>query len=453
MVPNTTTILQRFTGEWATLLQPDAILAVCREIGYTAWRERLLTPVTTVQLFLLPILHGNTACRHLPHLSGMRFTAAAYCQARARLPIRFFDLLLERFSSAVQRSALDEGRWHGHRTFLVDGSGCSMPDTPALQGVFGQSTEQRPGCGFLVARLLGLFHAGTGVLLKLVVAPLLTHDLALVQAVHPALQPGDVLVADRGLCSYAHLALLAQAGVHAVLRVGARQIVDFTPGRPFVKPSVRRTPAVKGIPRSRWLAALGVHDQLVAWLKPKTCPSWLTRDALAALPEALVLREVRYGIGRPGFRTRQITLVTTLLDAAVYRADDLAELYRLRWQVETSLAHLKTTMQMEVLHCKTVPGVLKELTVFAIVYNLVRMVMCQSARLQHIGVEQISFLEALRWLSAPSTGVPLGALLVNPVRPHRREPRVKKRRSKPFPLMITPRQELRQQLVQQAFRS
>jgi hypothetical protein len=87
-----------------------------------------------------------------------------------------------------------------------------------------------------------------------------------------------VLVADRGLCSYAHLALLVQAGVHAVLRVGARQMVDFTPGRPFVRPSVRRTIAVKGIPRSRWLTALGVHDQLVAWLKPKTCPSWLSRE-------------------------------------------------------------------------------------------------------------------------------------------------------------------------------
>jgi hypothetical protein len=110
--------------------------------------------------------------------------------------------------------------------------------------------------------------------------------------------------------------------------------VDFTPGRPFVKPSVRRTSAVKGVPRSRWLKSLGVHDQRVAWLKPKTCPSWLTREALAALPETLMLREVRYHIGRPGFRTRQITLVTTLLDAAIYRVADLAELYRQRWQVE-----------------------------------------------------------------------------------------------------------------------
>ena len=299
-----------------------------------------------------------------------------------------------------------------------------------------------------MAHLLGLFHAGTGVLLKLVVAPLLTHDLAPVQAVHPSVHAGDVLVADRGLCSYAHLALLVQAGVHAVLRVGARQIVDFTPGRPFVKPSVRRTPAVKGIPRSRWRKALGVHDQLVAWLKPQTCPSWLTRETLAALPETLELREVRYRISTPGFRTRQITLVTTRLDAEIYRVADLAELYRRRWQVETALAQLKTRMQMDVLHCKTVPGVLKELTVFAIVYNLVRLVMCQSATLQQIGVERISFLDALRWLGAPSTGMPLEALVVNPARPYRGEPRVKKRRPKPFPLMITPRQALRQRLVQ-----
>jgi Transposase DDE domain len=352
------------------------------------------------------MLHGNTACSHLPHLSGLRFSAAAYCQARAKLPLRLFALLLERFGTAVQRSALDEGRWHGHRTCLVDGSGCSMPDTPTLQEAFGQPTAQRPGCGFPVARWLGLFHAGTGVLLQLVVAPRLTHDLAQVQQVHPMGAPGDVLVADRGLCSYAQLALLVQAGVHAVLRLGARQMVDCTPGRPLVRPSVRRTPAVTGVPRSRWLTALGVHDQLVAWLKPQTCPSWLTREALAALPETVVLREGRYHTGTPGFRTRQITLVTMLLDGDLYRVADRAELYHQRWRVETSLAQLKTSMQMDVLHGQTVPGVLKEFTVFAIVDNLVRMVMCQSALLQHIGVERISCLDALRWLGAPGTGIP-----------------------------------------------
>jgi IS4 transposase len=119
-----------------------------------------------------------------------------------------------------------------------------------------------------------------------------------------------------------------------------------------------------------------------------------------------VLREVRYHLDTPGFRTRQITLVTTLLDAELYRVADLAELYRQRWQVETSLAHLKTTMHMEVLHGKTASGVLKELIALAIVDNLVRLVMWHSALLQHIGVERISVLDALRWLSAPSTGIP-----------------------------------------------
>src|ERR687891_2813903 len=123
MVASVSAVLSRFKAERATQLQPEAIIGACEEVGYTSWRDRVLTPVTTIQLFLLQILHGNTACTHLPHLSGLRFSAAAYCQARARLPLRFFDLLLERFGSAVQRSALDEGRWHGHRPVLVDGSG------------------------------------------------------------------------------------------------------------------------------------------------------------------------------------------------------------------------------------------------------------------------------------------------------------------------------------------
>jgi hypothetical protein len=183
-------------------------------------------------------------------------------------------------------------------------------------------------------------------------------------------------------------------------------MVDFTPARPLVRPRVRRTSAVTGRPRSRWLTALGVHDPRVAWVNPKTCPSWLTREALAALPETLGLRAGRDPLGTPGFRTRQVTLVTTRLDAAVSRGADRAERSRQRWQVETALAQLQTTMQMDVRHGTTVPGVLKELTVFAIVYHLGRMVMCPSAMLQHLAVERISFLDALRWLGVPSPGIP-----------------------------------------------
>jgi hypothetical protein len=119
-----------------------------------------------------------------------------------------------------------------------------------------------------------------------------------------------------------------------------------------------------------------------------------------------VLREGRDHIGRPGFRTREIPLVTTLLDAAIDRVAALAERYHQRWRVEPSLAQLNTRLQMGVLHGQTGPGVLKALTVFAIGYTLVRMVRCPSATRPHIGGARISFVDALRWLSAPSTGMP-----------------------------------------------
>jgi hypothetical protein len=162
-----------------------------------------------------------------------------------------------------------------------------------------------------------------------------------------------------------------------------------------------------------------------------------------------VLRAVRYPSATPGFRTRQITLVTTLGDAAVYWVADLAERYRQRWPVETSLTHLKTTRRMAVLPCQTVPGVLKELPVCAIVDHLVRMVLRPSATLPPTAVERISCVDARRWLSAPSTGLPRAALSVNLKRPYRIEPRVKKRRPKRFPLMMKPRHARRQPLLQQ----
>lgn len=166
------------------------------------------------------------------------------------------------------------------------------------------------------------------------------------------------------------------------------------------------------------------------------------------MPEALVRREVRYGLGTAGVQTRQITLGTTLLNPAISWVPDLAALYLQRWQVETSLAQLKPTRQMDVLHGQPVSGVLQELTIFALVSHLVRLVMWPSATRQHTAVERISFLAALRWLSAPQTGMPLVALIVIPIRPHRVEPHVTKRRPKSVPFMITPRQTLRQQLLQ-----
>jgi hypothetical protein len=413
---------------------------------------RQLDPVTTVHLFLLQILHRNTACAHLPHLAAQRFTASAFCQARTRLPLFVFEQLLRRTSAVCEQATHDEGRWRGHRTFLVDGSSFSMPDTPELQEAFGQPSGQRPGCGFPVAHLLALFHAGTGFLLEALAAPWHTHDMAAVATLHAALRPGDVLVGDRAFCSFAHLALLRQHGLHAVFRVHQRQLVDFTPSRPHTTP---KPPAgQKGLPRSRWLRQLGGTDQLVEWVKPVRMPvhppEWLTPELFAALPAVLCVRELRYRVTHAGFRTQTVTLVTTLLDVDLYPADALAALYGTRWQVESNLRHLKQTMGLDVLHCKHLVGVLKELAVFALVYNLVRMVMLAAAKRQGVPLERISFIDALRWLSTARPGEPLPSLVVNPHRPGRVEPRAVKRRPKPYPLLTKPRREARKVLIQQS---
>ena len=445
MTATLTQVVKQFQQDWTGQLEPEAILTACRGVAYR-WRERTLDPVTTIQLFFVQILHGNTACTHLRHLTKLDVTASAYCQARMKLPLAVFEQLLGSVSQGLQHEPLDEGRWLGHRTFWADGSSFSMPDTPALQEHFGQSGKQLPGCGFPVAHLLALFHAGTGLVVRMLAAPLRTHDLSQVVELHPDLHPGDVLVADRGFCSYAHLALLVQTGVHAVFRLHQRHIVDFTPGRPHVKPRTRGK-RHKGQPRSGWLQQLGEHDQLVHWLQPLTCPQWMDKEQFRHLPERLEVRELQYRVDRKGFRVTTITLVTTLLDAVLYPVEALAQLYYARWGIETNFAHLKTTMGLDVLKCKTVDGVLKELIVFALIDNLVRLVMIQAARRQQVAIDRISFIDAARWLAAARDDESLSWLVVNPHRPSRYEPRVRKRRPKQYPLMQTPRKELRKLLA------
>jgi hypothetical protein len=445
MTATLTQVVKQFQQDWTSQLEPDAILTACRGVAYR-WRERTLDPVTTIQLFFVQILHGNTACTHLRHLTKLDVTASAYCQARMKLPLAVFEQLLRSVRHALQHHPLDEGRWLGHRTFWVDGSSCSMPDTPALQEHVGQPGKQLPGCGFPVAHLLALFHAGTGLVVQILAAPLRTHDLSEVVGLHPDLRPGDVLVADRGFCSYAHLALLVQAGVHAVFRMHQKHIVDFTPGRPHVEPRTRGK-GHKGQPRSAWRQQLGKHDQLVHWLKPLAGPQWMAEEQFAHLPDRLEVRELHYQVQRKGFRVTTITLVTTLLDATLYPVEALAQLYYARWGIETNFAHVKTTMSLDVLKCKTVDGVLKELIVFALIDNVVRMVMIQAARRQQVDIDRISFIDAARWLAAVRDDEPLALLVVNPHRPYRYEPRVRKRRPKQYPLMQTPRKELRKLLA------
>jgi hypothetical protein len=253
MTPHLTAALRQLRDELAGVLEPLALQELCRSLGLR-WRERALDPVTTIHLFLLQVLNGNTACAHLPRLTGLGFTASAYCQARARLPLPALQALLRRITGVLQPLTDTVGAWRGHRTWFIDGTGVSLPDTPPLQAAFGQPTNQAPGCGFPVARVLALFHAGTGLLQSFLTAPLRSHEMARVALLHPELRAGDVLVGDRAFGTFAHLALLVHRGLHGVFRMSQRRVVDFTPGRPA--PPRWNTRKLTGKARSRWVRAL-----------------------------------------------------------------------------------------------------------------------------------------------------------------------------------------------------
>ncbi len=249
---------------------------------------------------------------------------------------------------------------------------------------------------------------------------------------------------DRGFCSYAHLALLKLKGVCGVFRIHQEIKVEFlAPGDPASEGAT----ACKGrLPR--WLHRLGAMDQLVEWIKRKKAPKSMTADEYAKLPGRLVVRQLRYLVGRPGFRTKQVTLVTTLLDAELYPLLALAELYRQRWQAEQHLRELKITLCMDVLMYKTADGMLKELYVFALVYNLARVVLGAAARRPRLPIGRISFIDVVRWLRSAKQGSALCRLVVNPDRPDWVEPRVVKRRPKEYDRTTRPRAELRRRLLE-----
>jgi hypothetical protein len=450
-----TSALSRIKDKPLGIIERETVERVCREHGHE-WRDRELDPATTVALFVQQVAHGNCPCTEVRHLArGRSFTAQAYCEARQRLPLAVYQQLLGEVIAAVMpQTRRNEHLWHCHRTFHVDGSGFSMPDTPELQQAFGMPAGQKEGCGFPVAHLLVLFSASTGLgtpiakyrdwgplLVNAWASPLRTGDLAQTPEAHLLLEEGDVLIGDDSFGTYAHLAMLKKQGLHGLFPVHHKRIVDFTKGRPHCKEG---EPAVAGMPRSRWVKSLGREDQLVEYFKPTAKPLWMSEQDYEQLPDSIVVRELRRTVRRPGLGHVTLTLVTTLTDPKKYPAADLLELRLRRW--ETCIGCVKTTMGMDVLHCKSEEGVHKELAVFCLVYNLVRAVMLEASRRQQVPVSRISFADVLRWMRHARPGDELPTFVVNPLRPDRVEPRCKKRRPKEYDLMSKPRDVLRDEL-------
>jgi hypothetical protein len=326
---------------------------------------------------------------------------------------------------------------------MTDATAVTAPDTPALQP---QPSAQKEGCGFPALKLLALLNLASGMIVQVTMMRLNVHEMSQWAGPHAGLRRGDVLLGDRAFCSFAHLVLLVAMSVDAVFRTHQAQIIDFTPNRPHRRRKGGKNSKhyQKGVPTSRFVRRLGEEDQIVQWSRPVNRPVWMSKIEYAALPETLEVRELRYRITARGMRTHQVSITTTLLDPMRYPKREIARLYGLRWEIETNFRHMKTTMGMQKLKCQTPDGVMKELMIFALVYNMIRAAMMMAAERQGIdNANRVSFIDATRWLRSNTvhSNPMMPELVVNPTRKGRWCPRVLKRRPKEYDRMNKPRSE------------
>jgi hypothetical protein len=427
------------------LLIPDARWQ--RQAPGPASRERLFSPLITFWAFLSQVLSADAACRTavrkvqawwaLQGGSSISPNTSAYCQARARLGDEVLEATQQQLAQRLERNVSSDQLWRGRRVKIVDGTAGSLPDTAQNQARYPQPRNQKPGCGFPMLKLVGLFSLATGALLHAVHGPLRVHDVQLLRQLWSALTKGDLVLADRGFCSFGCLAKLQQAGIDALMRLHQRRSVNFRRGK-----------------------RLGKDDRLVAWTKPSRCPCMLSPEQFAALSDTLTVRQVRVKPTVKGFRTHTLVLVTTLLDPIAYPAEALAALYFQRWRVELHFRELKTLLRLDVLRCRSPQMVHKELLMHLSAYNLVRAVMQQAARCHQVDLSRISFKGALDTLQSFAAVLQVcgasprpQATLVKemlrliafdpvPERPGRTEPRAKKRRPKNYQLLTQPRKSM-----------
>lgn len=412
-------------------------------------RERVFSRRRTFWSFLYQVLHPGCPCRtvvrhvraffKLHRLGPVATGTSAYCQARLRLPLDTLSRLRHAVAARVERLLpTDQGHWLGLRPKVIDGTTLRAPDTPKNQRAYPQPRSQKPGCGFPLLKLVGVFSLASGVLLDYVKGNHRQGELRLLRQLLDQFQPKDLALADRGFCSYVLIALLALRQVQSVFRLHQRRPADLRRGR-----------------------RLGKHDRLFTWRKPDAQPRYLPKALWKRVPEELLVRVLRFTVALPGYRAKAITLVTTLTDARAYPAQELARLYARRWRIELWFRDLKTTLGMETLRCESPRMLHKELELYFIAYNLLRALMVEAAALYEVPVEQISFkgtvdataeysqaLMQARTLKAQRELVAdlLAALAEDrlPHRPGRSEPRAVKRRPKPFALLNKPRRRFKE---------
>lgn len=432
------------------LLEMDELDELVKS-GHSTFYDRLYTPLVTLLAFIAQVLDSDGSCRQAvsrlvaqfslhPHSPPLSQNTAAYCKARLRLPLAFIWKVIGWVTQRVDAQVEVDDLWLGlHKVRVVDGSSCQAPDTAANLEAFALPGNVKPCCGFPVLPFVGVFSLETGLFQSLRFGKKGGHERHLFRDLIKAFLPGDVVLGDRGFCSFADIVLLNRQGVHAVFRILNRK-PDYQTGQ-----------------------QLGKQDHLVDWGKPKLRPAGLSPEAYAALPEKLRVREVRVVIEQKGFRSQTLDIVTTLFDAGFYTPAAMAALYRRRWTIELNFRHIKTTLGMEVLRTRTPEMAKKEVLVYLLAYNLIQSLIWGAKRIYLIDIQRISFKGTVQHLSSlapylaiadqPGFAVLYGKLISMvakekiPDRPDRVEPRAIKRRPKPFPLMTKPRHELKAGLL------
>ncbi len=360
-------------------------------------------------------------------------TSSPYCQSRAVLPLHRLDEIHDGLLTQAEAMLANKDLWYGRRALAVDGSTVTAPDTPENQKAFPQQASQKPGCGFPIIRIVALLSLASGLITAWATGNWSTHELSLLHTLWDHLRPGDVLLGDRGFCCWGLIAQCLQRRIDVVFRVKGCRRRDFRRGK-----------------------RLSRDERLVHWRKPRERAWTISAQQWALLPDELTLRVVRCRLEFGGFRTREVILVTTLLDSAKYPPAALSQLYYRRWGMELTLRNIKTTLQMDRLSCKTPPNLEREIRMHFLVHNLVRLLMLQSARTYQVPLDRISFAGSLAAARRYAEALlqarsqrrrdqlrqellrTLAADLV-PDRPGRREPRAVKRRPKPYPLLPTHR--------------
>lgn len=427
---------------FAALLPQDRILKAFGT-ARAAWQGWVYTPAVTVWVFLSQCLSPDHSCReavarHIAWrvargLCPCSAATGAYCTARGDLTEETLHTLVRETGKQVEEESPETWLWHGRRVRVVDGSTVTMPDTEENQAVYPQSKTQQPGCGFPIARILVIFSLSVGTVLEASIGKYKgkqTGENALFRKLHDTLAEGDIILADRYFSGWCDVALPLRRGIDIVVRKHQHRHTDFRTGR-----------------------RLGKDDHLICWSRPQR-PKWMSAEQYAELPEELMLREVRIRVAQKGFRTRSLVVVTTLLDAEQYPPKEIALLYRRRWQAELHLRSLKIVLQMDHLRCKTPERVRNEFYAHLLGYNLIRGVMAAAAFQSGESPWEISFKGAVQTLdqflpmllSKITNEAWCHALLTAVAshrvgnRPDRFEPRLVKRRPKPYKHLREPRQ-------------